>query len=121
MHHLVSRVNGELKDGLDALSILDHCLPGGSITGAPKKRAMQIIQELEKRDRGVYCGCIGYLSSCGSMDTNIAIRTLQADGEKLHAWGGGGIVVDSNPESEYQETLDKIRPLLKRLEQSLKA
>ena len=121
VHHLVSRVNGELKDGLDALSILDHCLPGGSITGAPKKRAMQIIQELEKRDRGVYCGCIGYLSSCGSMDTNIAIRTLQADGEKLHAWGGGGIVVDSNPESEYQETLDKIRPLLKRLEQSLKA
>ena len=120
VHHLVSRVNGELKDGLDALSVLDHCLPGGSITGAPKKRAMQVIQELEKRDRGVYCGCIGYLSSCGSMDTNIAIRTLQADGNKLHAWGGGGIVVDSNPQSEYQETLDKIRPLLKRLEQNLK-
>lgn len=119
VHHLVSRITGELADKQDPISVLEHCLPGGSITGAPKRRSMQIIAELEDRDRGVYCGCIGYLSCCGSMDTNIAIRTLEADGENIHAWGGGGIVMDSDPRSEYQETLDKIQPLLKELERNL--
>lgn len=119
VHHLVSRVTGELSESQDPISVLEHCLPGGSITGAPKRRAMQIIAELEERDRGVYCGCIGYLSSCGTMDTNIAIRTLEADGTRLNAWGGGGIVMDSDAESEFQETLDKIQPLLKQLERNL--
>lgn len=119
VHHLVSRVTGQLAESQDAVSVLERCLPGGSITGAPKRRAMQIIAELEDRDRGVYCGCIGYLSSCGAMDTNIAIRTLEADRTELHAWGGGGIVMDSRPESEFQETLDKIQPLLKQLERGL--
>ncbi len=118
VHHLVSRVTGQLAESQDPVSVLERCLPGGSITGAPKRRAMQIIAELEDRDRGIYCGCIGYLSSCGSMDTNIAIRTLEADNTELHAWGGGGIVMDSNPEAEFQETLDKIQPLLKQLERS---
>lgn len=119
VHHLVSRVTGELDESYDPVSVLEHCLPGGSITGAPKRRAMQIIAELEQRDRGVYCGCIGYLSSCGAMDTNIAIRTLETDGTTMQAWGGGGIVMDSDPESEFQETLDKIQPLLNQLEQYL--
>jgi para-aminobenzoate synthetase component 1 len=119
VHHLVSRVTGELSPGQDSVSVLEHCLPGGSITGAPKRRAMEIISELESQDRGVYCGCIGYLSSCGSMDTNIAIRTLEADGERLNAWGGGGIVIDSDRDSEFQETLDKIRPLLRHMERGL--
>lgn len=119
VHHLVSRVTGELADSEDPISVLERCLPGGSITGAPKRRAMQIIAELETKDRGVYCGCIGYLSSCGTMDTNIAIRTLEADGQVLNAWGGGGIVMDSDPEAEFQETLDKIQPLLRQLERNL--
>lgn len=119
VHHLVSRITGELAEAQDSVSVLEHCFPGGSITGAPKRRSMQIIAELEEQDRGVYCGCIGYLSCCGSMDTNIAIRTLEADGETIHAWGGGGIVMDSDPGAEYQETLDKIQPLLKELERNL--
>jgi len=119
VHHLVSRITGELSSDQDAVSVLEHCLPGGSITGAPKRRAMEIISELESQDRGVYCGCVGYLSACGSMDTNIAIRTLEADGERLNAWGGGGIVIDSDRDSEYQETLDKIRPLLRHMERGL--
>jgi para-aminobenzoate synthetase component 1 len=119
VHHLVSQVTGELSPDQDCVSVLEYCLPGGSITGAPKRRAMEIIAELESQDRGVYCGCIGYLSSCGSMDTNIAIRTLEADGERLNAWGGGGIVIDSDRDSEFQETLDKIRPLLRHMERGL--
>ena len=112
VHHLVSTVTGKLRSNESALSLLRGCFPGGSITGAPKKRAMEIIEELEVCRRSVYCGSIGYISATGRMDTNIAIRTLIADGEKLHCWGGGGIVADSIAESEYQETLDKIRVLI---------
>jgi para-aminobenzoate synthetase component 1 len=88
------------------------CFPGGSITGAPKIRAMQIIDELEPDPRSVYCGAIGYVSRHGAMDTSIAIRTLVCDGREVHAWGGGGIVVDSDCSTEYRETLTKIEPLL---------
>ncbi|MEH6466451.1 MAG: aminodeoxychorismate synthase component I [Porticoccus sp.] len=112
VHHLVSTVTGRLRSNESALSLLRGCFPGGSITGAPKKRAMEIIEELEVCRRSVYCGSIGYISATGRMDSNIAIRTLIADGQKLHCWGGGGIVADSIAESEFEETLDKIRVLI---------
>lgn len=107
VHHLVSTVTGRLRPGEDAVSLLRASLPGGSITGAPKLRAMQIIEELEPYRRGVYCGAIGYLGLDGSMDTNIAIRTLTWKDGTLTFWAGGGIVADSNAEAEYQECLDK--------------
>lgn len=112
VHHLVSTVTGKLRADETALTLLRGCFPGGSITGAPKKRAMEIIEELESCRRSLYCGSIGYISDSGRMDTNIAIRTLLADGDKLHCWGGGGIVADSVADSEFQETLDKIRVLI---------
>ncbi|UTW45769.1 aminodeoxychorismate synthase component I [bacterium SCSIO 12696] len=116
VHHLVSTVSGQLSPEKSALQLLQGCFPGGSITGAPKRRAMEIIHELESCQRSAYCGSIGYISRCGRMDTNIAIRTLVADGNALHCWGGGGIVADSNPHSEYQESMDKIDVLMKSLE-----
>ncbi len=112
VHHLVSTVTGTLAEDKSALDLLATCFPGGSITGAPKKRAMEIIRELEPVERSVYCGTIGYISACGHMDTNIAIRTMVADGERLHCWGGGGIVADSNTDSEYRESLTKIQLLM---------
>lgn len=107
VHHLVSTVTGRLRDGEDAVSLLRAAFPGGSITGAPKLRAMQIIEELEPHRRGVYCGAIGYLGFDGSMDTNIAIRTLTWRDGILTFWAGGGIVADSHVDAEYQECLDK--------------
>jgi para-aminobenzoate synthetase component 1 len=107
VHHLVSTVEGRLAPGADATSLLAAAFPGGSITGAPKVRAMEIIAELEPTRRGVYCGVIGYLSLTGAMDTSIVIRTLVAAGGRVTFSVGGGIVADSDPESEYQETLDK--------------
>jgi para-aminobenzoate synthetase component 1 len=107
VHHLVSTVRGELAAGRDALDLLRGCFPGGSITGAPKLRAMQIIEELERYRRGVYCGSIGYLGYDGAMDTSIAIRTLVYRAGVARYWAGGGIVADSVAADEYQETLDK--------------
>ena len=105
-----------LADSATPLDLLRDSFPGGSITGAPKKRAMEIIEQLEPVRRSVYCGSIGYISANQNMDTNIAIRTLIADGETLHCWGGGGIVADSEESQEYQESIDKIRALLAALE-----
>ena len=116
VHHLVSTVTGVLADSSTPLDLLRDSFPGGSITGAPKKRAMEIIEQLEPVRRSVYCGSIGYISANQNMDTNIAIRTLIADGETLHCWGGGGIVADSEESQEYQESIDKIRALLAALE-----
>ena len=116
VHHLVSTVTGVLKEETGALDLLRDCFPGGSITGAPKKRAMEIIEELEPVRRSVYCGSLGYISASNRMDTNIAIRTLVADGSKLHCWGGGGIVADSEAAAEYEESLNKIRVLLEALQ-----
>ena len=116
VHHLVSTVTGKLDTHSTPLKLLRDCFPGGSITGAPKKRAMEIIEELEPVKRSVYCGSIGYISANNRMDTNIAIRTVIADGDKLHCWGGGGIVADSQEDREYQESIDKIRALLEALE-----
>lgn len=107
VHHLVSTVRGTLRTDQDALSALAACFPGGSITGAPKKRAMEIIHELEQRPRGVYCGAIGWLGFNGESEFNIAIRTLVRDGETLSYHVGAGIVADSVPEQEFQETLHK--------------
>jgi para-aminobenzoate synthetase component I len=117
VHHLVSTVTGQLKEEYNALDLLETCFPGGSITGAPKIRAMEIIEELEPTRRSVYCGSIGYISSCGNMDTNIAIRTLVCDEEKIYCWGGGGITADSNTEQEYQESIAKVKVLMDTLEQ----
>ena len=108
VHHLVSVVEARLAPGQDALSALGACFPGGSITGAPKRRAMEIIAELEAGARGLYCGSIGYLDQRGSLDMNIAIRSMTAVQGELRFWAGGGIVADSDPDAEYQETLDKV-------------
>ncbi|WP_392439240.1 aminodeoxychorismate synthase component 1 [Edwardsiella piscicida] len=112
VHHLVSTVCARLAEGLDACDLLRACFPGGSITGAPKIRAMEIIDALEPQRRNLYCGAIGYISACGNMDTSITIRTLLAEHGRLHCWAGGGIVADSEAEAEYQETLDKVSRIL---------
>jgi para-aminobenzoate synthetase component 1 len=118
VHHLVSTVTGELREGSDAFDLLRGCFPGGSITGAPKVRAMEVIEELEPHRRGVYCGAIGYIGYDGNMDLNIAIRTLVLSGGEVRFWAGGGIVADSTMEDEYQETFDKAAAMLKLLQQS---
>jgi para-aminobenzoate synthetase component I len=118
VHHLVSTVTGRLRAGRDAVDLLRGSFPGGSITGAPKLRAMQIIDEVERARRGVYCGAIGYIGFDGGMDTNIAIRTLTVSHGSVRFWAGGGIVADSEVESEYQESFDKARALLRLLAQS---
>jgi para-aminobenzoate synthetase component 1 len=112
VHHLVSTVRGRLRHDADALDLMRATFPGGSITGAPKRRAMEIIAELEPDPRGVYCGAIGYIGFDGDMDTSIAIRTLVANGDEISFGVGGGIVADSTPESEYRECLDKAAPML---------
>lgn len=116
VHHLVSTVRGRLAEGRTALDLLRACFPGGSITGAPKLRAMEIIEELEPQRRGVYCGAIGYIGFDGAMDTNIAIRTLVYSDGIARLWAGGGIVADSDPESEYRESYHKAAALLDLLE-----
>ncbi len=132
VHHLVSTVEGVLSNDKHATDLLRGAFPGGSITGAPKIRAMEIIEELEPHRRSVYCGSIGYLSNCGTMDTSITIRTLICQpsdssvntalkGENsIYCWAGGGLVADSTAESEYQETFDKVNcilPVLSKLNQ----
>ncbi|WP_028772145.1 aminodeoxychorismate synthase component I [Shewanella waksmanii] len=112
VHHLVSTVTAQLADNIDASQLLRACFPGGSITGAPKIRAMQIIEELEPSRRSLYCGSIGYISQDGNMDTSITIRTLVADQGNLYCWAGGGIVADSDVDAEYQETYDKVSKIL---------
>lgn len=109
VHHLVSTVDGRLHPRYDVVDLMKAMFPGGSITGAPKIRAMQIIDELERCRRSVYTGAIGYFSDHGRADWNIAIRTIVADGQRLHYHVGGGIVADSDPEAEYRETLAKGR------------
>ncbi len=121
VHHLVSIVTGILKPGKSVIDLLRGCFPGGSITGAPKLRAMQIIEELEPNRRGAYCGAIGYIGFDGNMDTNIAIRTAvyssSANGEgEISFYAGGGIVADSVLEKEYAETLDKASSIMKTMQ-----
>ncbi|WP_034944810.1 aminodeoxychorismate synthase component 1 [Erwinia oleae] len=112
VHHLVSTVTARLSVGHDACDLLRACFPGGSITGAPKVRAMEIIDQLEPHRRNAWCGSIGYISACGTMDTSITIRTLIAGQGYLHCSAGGGIVADSIEQAEYQETFDKVNRIL---------
>jgi para-aminobenzoate synthetase component 1 len=121
VHHLVSTVLGELAPGAGAVELIRATFPGGSITGAPKVRAMEIIAELEPTQRGVYCGSIGYISATGAMDTSIVIRTYLALDGQVYFQAGGGIVADSDVELEYRETLDKARALIETLVESLES
>ncbi len=116
--HLTSTVEGRLRPGKGGVDLLKATFPGGSITGAPKVRAMEIIDELEPTRRGIYTGSIGYLSFNGNMDLNIVIRTFIIKGGRAYFQVGGGIVYDSEPEAEYQETLDKARALIQALKLS---
>ncbi|MEZ7213511.1 aminodeoxychorismate synthase component 1 [Klebsiella spallanzanii] len=116
VHHLVSTVTARLPVHLHATDLLRAAFPGGSITGAPKVRAMEIIDELEPQRRNAWCGSIGYLSFCGNMDTSITIRTLTAWQGQLYCSAGGGIVADSEEAAEYQETFDKVNRILHQLE-----
>ena len=116
VHHLVSSVTAELASDKDALDLIAGSFPGGSITGAPKIRAMQIIDELEPTRRGLYCGSLVYLDVRGEMDSSIAIRSLLVKDDQVCCWGGGGIVADSQWQAEYQESLTKVRVLLQTLE-----
>ncbi|WP_417544151.1 aminodeoxychorismate synthase component I [Marinobacter sp.] len=126
VHHLVSHIRAELAEGASPMQVLFDAFPGGSITGAPKIRAMEIIRELEPHWRGPYCGSVFYRGLDGTLDSNIAIRTMLCDGGRsaglaveqgtIRCCGGGGIIADSDPESEYQETLTKVKPLMDFLE-----
>ena len=113
VHHLVSTVTGRLREDSDALDLIAACFPGGSITGAPKQRAMQIIDELEPVRREVYCGSVFRLGFDGNLDSSIAIRTALLRGRELYYWAGGGIVADSDCQAEYQESLDKAAAFLR--------
>ncbi|MGJ3435291.1 aminodeoxychorismate synthase component 1 [Serratia sp. Je.1.23.a] len=115
VHHLVSTITALLPERTPATELLRACFPGGSITGAPKVRAMEIIEELEPQRRNAYCGSIGYISACGTMDTNITIRTLITESGRIYCSAGGGIVADSQEQAEYQETFDKVDRILPQL------
>ena len=116
VHHLVSTISGELSGDRGPCDLLRDSFPGGSITGAPKRRAMEIIAELEPDPRQVYCGSVLYISADGRMDSSIAIRTLLCSAGEVRCWGGGGIVADSQWQQEYQETYDKVGKFLNVLE-----
>ncbi len=116
IHHLVSSITGQLREDRDALDLLAAVFPGGSITGAPKRRAMEIIVELESHRRSAYCGSVFYLSCNRRLDSNILIRTVVCDKDTVYCWGGGGIVLDSTVDEEWQEIRDKVGALLRVIE-----
>lgn len=127
VHHLVSTVSGTLRQDKDAIDLLADCFPGGSITGAPKLRAMEIIEGLERTPRRAYCGSVFYLAADGRLDSNITIRTLlwqqgqqgqqgQQSQDRIFCWAGGGIVADSECDEEYRECFDKINSIISTLE-----
>lgn len=118
VHHMVSTVTGKLRDNRSPVDLLRGCFPGGSITGAPKLRAMEIIEELEPHRRGIYCGAIGYIANNGNMDTNIAIRTMLHKQQRMFFYAGGGIVYDSQARAEYLETFDKATAMLSVLDRN---
>ena len=116
--HLVSALKGRLRKGFDRFDALSACFPAGTVTGAPKIRAMEIIDELEPSNRGVYAGAVGYVDFCGNLDTCIAIRTMVFEDEKVFIQAGAGIVADSIPLREYNECRNKAAALVKALELS---
>jgi anthranilate synthase component 1 len=118
--HIVSNVRGQLADKLDAFDVLGATFPAGTLSGAPKIRAMEIIDELEPSRREIYGGAVGYFSFSGNMDMAIAIRTLVVHNGRIHLQAGAGIVADSDPESEYEETINKARGAMKAVEMACK-
>jgi anthranilate synthase component I len=116
--HIVSNVEGRLQPGIPALDVLGACFPAGTVSGAPKVRAMEIIDELEKESRGIYAGAVGYIDFSGNLDFCIAIRTIVIRGATAYVQAGAGIVADSDPAREYQETMNKSRALFKAIEQT---
>ncbi len=114
--HLVSSLRGRLRRGVDCFEALAACFPAGTVTGAPKVRAMEIIEELEPTRRGIYAGCVGYLDYSGNLDSCIAIRTLVLKDGVAYVQAGGGVVADSRPEREYEETVNKARALIEALQ-----
>jgi para-aminobenzoate synthetase component 1 len=119
VYHMVSTIKAKLDKRYDPIDLLEATLPGGSITGAPKIRAMEIIEELETTRRSAYCGTIFYLDDNGNLDSNVAIRTLVKDKDALHIWGGGGIVADSEAHAEQAESRNKIRAFVNALDGEL--
>ena len=117
VHHLISTIEGKLSAGVSAGQMLLATSPGGSITGAPKKRAVEVIAELESTPRGAYCGSLFILGGNGWLQSSIAIRTLEVTGDTVYCWGGGGITASSEWQAEYQETLDKVGPIMAALEE----
>ena len=114
--HIVSNIKGTLAEGYDAFDLLRACFPAGTVTGAPKIRAMEIIEELEQVRRGPYAGAVGYFGFSGNMDTCITIRTVVITDGTAHVQVGAGIVADSDPEREYEETMNKAKGMLKAIE-----
>jgi anthranilate synthase component 1 len=117
VHHIVSNVTGELREGVRPGEVIRAVFPGGTITGCPKVRCMEIIAELEGVGRGAYTGAIGYLDRSGDMDLNILIRSMARQGDTLRFRTGAGIVADSDPQAELEETRHKARGLLRALGQ----
>ena len=118
--HLVSNVEGDIRPGLDAVDALAAGLPAGTLSGAPKIRAMQIIDEFETEKRGPYGGAVGYFAADGSMDTCIVLRTALVKDGVMYVQAGGGVVADSEPEAEYQETVNKARALMAAAEEAVR-
>jgi anthranilate synthase component 1 len=116
--HIVSNVEGRLAKNRDALDALAAGFPAGTVSGAPKVRAMQIIDELEKEKRGLYAGCVGYFSAAGDMDTCIILRTALIKGGIMYVQAGAGIVADSNPDFEQQECINKAKALFRAAEEA---
>ena len=114
--HITSNVTGRLRSGQTAFDALRAGLPAGTVSGAPKVRAMQIIDEVEKQKRGPYAGAVGYIDFTGNMDTCIALRTLVVQGTTAYVQAGGGVVYDSDPAAEYEETINKARGVLKAIQ-----
>jgi anthranilate synthase component 1 len=116
--HLVSHVRGRLRDDLTSYDALRACFPAGTVSGAPKVRAMEIIAELERDRRGTYAGAVGYFDMSGNIDTAITLRTMVMKDGVAHVQAGGGIVYDSDPAAEYQETLNKAQALMRSIDRA---
>jgi anthranilate synthase component 1 len=114
--HLVSHVTGRLRDGMTSYDALRSCFPAGTVSGAPKIRAMEIIAELEPHQRGVYAGAAGYFDMSGNLDTAITLRTMVVKDGVAHVQAGGGIVYDSDPATEFQETINKAGALMRAID-----